>query len=115
MTLSVGLTNGTDTGDDDHTTNYGSGTAFVIVLLGLLLIGMVISAPWFLGDEYYTPLSMYPRKQQVILVRADTPIVQSGKAAPAAATPVATSGGTLVGVVEVQTTPDLSCLKNVYP
>ena len=110
MTLPVGHTNGTD--PTDHETNYGAGTAFVIVLLGLLLIGMIISAPWFLGEEYYTPLSMYPRKQQVILVRADTPVVQGGKAAPAAAA-MATPGGTLVATVEMKATPDLSCLKSV--
>ena len=106
MTFPVGHTNGTD--PTDHETNYGAGTAFVVVLLGLLLIGMIISAPWFLGEEYYTPISMYPGGKVLVLQGANTPVpvVQGGKAAPAAATPVATAGGTLV-------TPDLSCLKGV--
>ena len=103
-TSPVGHTNGTDTGDD-HTTDYGAGTAMVIVVLGFLLIGVTLATPWFLDDAYYTPLNR--RTQQVVLVRADTPIVQGGKAAPAAAHAV-TPGGTLVA------TPDLSCLGNRY-
>lgn len=104
MTILVGHTNGTD-GGQEHDTTYGSGMAIVIVLLGMVAIGLVLTTPYFLGDSYYTPLSVSRKPTQVVLVRADTPVVQ-GK-------PVATPGGTLVTTVEVPPTPDLSCLKTV--
>ena len=108
MTILIGHNNDTDTGDD-HTTDYGSGLAIFIVLLGLIGIGIVFSTPWFMGDDYYKPL--YPvRGQKVVLVQGK-PV-----AANAPTVAVASPGGTLVGAagpVVVGATPDLSCLKSV--
>jgi hypothetical protein len=110
MTTLVGHTNGTD--PHDHETNYGTGTAVVIIVLGFLLIGMTVATPYFTSDTYYTPLGRRP--QQVVLVRADTPIVQGTPVAGNATQSVTASpGGTLVGTVEMSATPDLSCLKSV--
>ena len=114
MTFGVGHTNGTE--PEDHDTGYGTGTALIIVLLGFVFVGMVIATPWFLGDEYYTPL--YPRRaQQVVLVRADTPIVKGVPVDPPPSYTQATKG-TGQSVVSspghtLISTPDLSCLKTV--
>jgi hypothetical protein len=75
---------------------------------------MIVATPYFFGEQYYAPLSA----QRVVLVRADTPVVQGmpvkpAPTAPTKATPLASPGGTLVAVVEMQATPDLSCLKSV--
>lgn len=114
MTFEVGHTNHTDT--EDHTTDYGTGTAFIIVFLGLLFVGMIVAAPWFLGDSYYTPL--YPRKgeQVVVLQRADVPVVRgelvTGDAQKLGA--VASPGHTIIAVMDTGIdAPDLSCLKTV--
>jgi hypothetical protein len=129
MTYGVSHSNDTDTGDD-HTTDYGSGTALVVVLLGLVLLSVVMAAPYFYSDSWYQPLSYGSAQQQqrVVLVRADIPVLQ-GK--PVNTTPkpllltykqaakatsvsvVSTPGNTLVGTVEMRLTPDLSCLKSV--
>ena len=110
MTILVGHTNGTDTGEEDHDTTYGTGTALVVVLLGLLLIGTVVASPYFFGEQLYTPIY----RQQVVLTRADTPVVQ-GRLVPqekptSTPAPVVSPGHTIVAVMD---TPDLSCLKSV--
>ena len=100
MTFGVNHGNETDPGDD-HTTDYGTGYAVVIVVLGLFLIGTIAATPWFLDTTYYTPLN---RKQQTLyVVRADTPVVAKGEPVKAAVE---------VPAVSVAT-PDLSCLKTV--
>jgi len=110
MAILVGHTNGTD--PHDHETPYGTGTAVVIIVLGFLFIGMIVATPWFLDDTYYTPLSR--RTQQIVLIRADAPVVQGKPVAANATQSVMVSpGGTLVNSVEMSARPDLSCLKSV--
>lgn len=122
MTYGVSHSNDTDTGDD-HTTDYGSGTALVVVLLGLVLLSAVMAAPYFYSDSWYQPLSYGGAQQRVVLVRADTPVPQGRPVAPppsytqatkgTGVSVVSTPGNMLVGTVEMSATPDLSCLKSV--
>lgn len=65
-------TNGTDDGDD-HQTEYGAGTALVVVLFGLLMISLVFAVPYYVDDTYYAPLGR--RKENVVYVSrtADAP------------------------------------------
>lgn len=105
MTFPVGHTNGSDTGDD-HTTDYGAGTAMVIVILGFVLIGLTVATPWFMGDSYYTPLYGAPRQVLVVQGKPVTPTQPQKTGA------VVSPGNTLVAAEEAPT-PDLSCLKTV--
>ena len=103
-----GHVNGTDDGDgdDDHTTEYGTGTALVVLLLGVLMISLVLAMPWYLDDAYYMPLGR--RKQQVVYVST------TQKATAKTATAVASPGGLVIEAIEVTaiaaTRPDLSGL-----
>lgn len=66
-------TNTTGDGSNDHTTTYGTGSAVAVMIVGFLLIFVVLYVPYYLDDTYYQPLAARAR---VMLVRADTPVVQ---------------------------------------
>ena len=120
MTFGVSHNNDTDTGDD-HTTDYGAGTALVVVLLGLVLLSTVMAAPYFYSESWYQPLSYGSAAQRVVLVRADIPVPPAEAPPPSYAqatkntksSVVSTPGNILVGTVAMGATPDLSCLKTV--
>jgi hypothetical protein len=106
----AGHTNTTGDRGDDHTTTYGTGSAVAVVIVGFLLIFVVLYVPYYLDDTYYQPLAARAR---VVLVRADTPVVQGvlveeGPAKTGAGVAVVlTPGGQLVDAQR----PDLSRLK----
>lgn len=111
MVYLSGHINTTQDSGGNITKTYGVGSGTTIVLLGLVMIVVVVYLPYYLNDTYYQPIAPQSR---VVLVRANTPVVQGilvkdfdSKAGVSAST---TKDATPAKHLGTATRPDLSYL-----